>query len=253
MRRRAFTLVELTVVIGVLMLLTSLLIPMVAKAHRVAVRSRMKADIATIGTGLEAYRLDQRDYPRLSDSPEGVEVDGAVLLCWALVSPGPAGQDGADGPGFRLHGTHGTTYGPYINPGSFHISGTDDTSAELLDRNDRPIHYCPANNPGNNIHAANGFVADTYYGGATGPKPMYDHGYFEYCLDLKTMQGMMGDSNNTGGIEADETPAWTGSYILWCAGPNGIFGPDPEKIVLKPDGTVDFARSPSDDVTNFTP
>jgi type II secretory pathway pseudopilin PulG len=251
MRRKGFTLVELTVVIGVIMLLTSILIPMVVKAHRVTVRSRMKADIGAIGSGLEAYRVDQRDYPRLSLSQDGVEVDGAVLLCWALISPGPASQDGADGPGFRLRGRQGTTYGPYLNPGSFRVSGSDDTSAEILDRNDRPIHYCPSN-PSANIHAANGYVADTY-GANSNVRPMYDHGYFEYCLDLKTLQGMMGDFNTTGGIEADESAAWTGSYLLWCAGPNGIFGPDPDRTVLKPDGSIDFARSPSDDVTNFTP
>ena len=51
MRRKGFTLVELTVVIGVIMLLTSMLIPMVVKAHRVAIRSRMKADIGVIGSG----------------------------------------------------------------------------------------------------------------------------------------------------------------------------------------------------------
>jgi prepilin-type N-terminal cleavage/methylation domain-containing protein len=251
-RRRGFTLVELTVVIGVLLLLASLLIPMVAKAHRVAIRSRMKADIGAISTGLEAYRLDQRDYPRLSDAPNAVEVDGAVLLCWALLSPGPASQDGADGPGFRRRGTTGTTYGPYLNADSFRISSTDDTTAEILDRNDRPIHYCPSN-PGANVYIPNGYVADTYGYSSSGPKPMYDHGYFEYCLDLKTLQGMLGDNNLTGGIEPGETPASTAPYLLWCAGPNGIFGPDPDRIVLKPDGTTDFARSPSDDVTNFTP
>lgn len=250
MRRKGFTLIELVVVVGVLMLLGSLLIPAVAKAHRLAIRSRMKADLLVISTGLEAYRLDHRDYPRLSDN--GPEIDGAALLCWALVAPGSADQDGADGPGFRLRGRQGQVYGPYIDPSRFRISGTDNLTAEIVDRNDRPIHYCPAN-PHTNINVPGGYVADFYAGPYGGPRPMYDHTYFEYCLDLKTMRAMLGDADNDGGIGAGETARYTGPFILWSAGPNGIFGPDPDHPVLNADGSVDIAHSASDDVTSFTP
>src|SRR5260221_6469707 len=99
-RRKAFTMVELMIAIGVITLLASLLIPIVAATRRVAVRSRMKADVLAIGQGLEAYRLDHRDYPRLPDTKtwtDSADIDGSALLCCALIAPGPASQDGADG------------------------------------------------------------------------------------------------------------------------------------------------------------
>src|SRR5437660_12757115 len=96
-RRKAFTMVELMIALGIITLLASLLIPIVAATRRVAVRSRMKADVMAIGQGLEAYRLDHRDYPRLPDTQvwtDSADIDGSALLCRALLSPGPAAQDG---------------------------------------------------------------------------------------------------------------------------------------------------------------
>jgi len=234
MRRRGFTIVELMVTMGIITLLAAILLPVVARTHAYAVRTRMKADLATIGTALEAYRMDHRDYPRITEG--GPDIDGAALLCWALIAPGSSIQDGADGPGFRLRGVQGQVYGPYLDLSHFRISSTDDYTAEIIDRNNCPIHYCPSNTKAN-PSGYHGYVSD-YYG--VGPQPLYDHSYFEYCLDLKTMRQMLGDTNNNGQIDPGETPVFSGPYILWCAGPNGIFGPDPSD----PSGH-------SDDVTNF--
>ena len=56
-RRRAFTLVELMIALGIITLLAALLIPIVAAARRMAVRSRMKADVLAIAQGLEIHRV----------------------------------------------------------------------------------------------------------------------------------------------------------------------------------------------------
>lgn len=55
MRRKAFTLVELLVVVGILVLLIGILMPSATAAHRNAIRTRMRADIAAIEFGLEAH------------------------------------------------------------------------------------------------------------------------------------------------------------------------------------------------------
>src|SRR6266567_9020512 len=97
---RGFTMVELLVVIGIIVMLVGLLIPMVNKAYKSSVRSRITSDLHVIMQGLENYKLDQRDYPRMNLPDEypnkqpdatGVlqPIDGAVLLCWALYAPGP--------------------------------------------------------------------------------------------------------------------------------------------------------------------
>lgn len=236
---RGFTLIELIVVAGVIVLLASLLVPMLAKAYKSSVRSRMLADLHVLSQGLEAYKLDQRDYPRIYANPANQNtdprVDGAILLCWALIAPGPdiiaggqPGGDGANGPGFRQRGTSGTVYGPYVAPEKFRMGlpadgspSSDNLRTAILDRNDKPIYYCPARpNGASYINQPGGFVAD--YSG-TGMQPMYDHAYFidpnqNPVIDLAVMQHALGDANANGYIDNGEQAAFTGPYILWAAG-----------------------------------
>jgi type II secretory pathway pseudopilin PulG len=246
MRRKAFTLVEVMLVAGIVTLLLSMALPVIGKARKVAMRARMKADLGVIEQGLEAYRLDHRDYPRLPGNQPvqygydygQPDIDGAELLCAALIAPGPASVDGADGPGFRLRGTRGRVYGPYINPDSFKVASTVDGYYVIVDVNGEKIHYCPANARAD-VAAPNGFVSD-YTG--TGPRPLFDHNYLEYCLDLTSMRVGLGDLNANGQIDPGEMALCNGPYLLWGAGPNGVFGPDPGD-----------RQGRSDDVTNFTP
>src|SRR6185312_10355294 len=123
-RRRAFTLIELLVVIGIIIALAALLLPAVHRAYLAAQRTAIAADLQVIANALDAYRNDFGDYPRpggkskfsglagaLPDAngnlPGGAVVSGPQILCGALVAPGPASEDGKDGPGFRLRGVTG--------------------------------------------------------------------------------------------------------------------------------------------------
>ncbi len=54
--RHAFTLVELLVVIGIIVVLASIGVPMGMKAYKAAERSRIQADLNTITVGLEAFK-----------------------------------------------------------------------------------------------------------------------------------------------------------------------------------------------------
>src|SRR5947207_391259 len=60
-----FTLVELLIVIGIIVLLGALLLGAVMHARMSARATRMAADLQAIAMGLEAYRHDFGDYPRL--------------------------------------------------------------------------------------------------------------------------------------------------------------------------------------------
>jgi prepilin-type N-terminal cleavage/methylation domain-containing protein len=83
---RGFSLVELLVVIGIILVIAGISLPMLIKAYTSADKSKAAADLQTISLALEAYKTDFGDYPRTN----GVRGLGAVILCKALVAPGPA-------------------------------------------------------------------------------------------------------------------------------------------------------------------
>ena len=180
---RGFTLIELLVVMGIILVLISILLPAINRAHRDAVRTSMMGDFAVIAQALDQYRNDFGDYPRtglgakVGSTTANTPVSGAAVLCWALVAPGPASQDGAGqmngsaaanpdngDVGFRLHPTaQGRVYGPYLAIDRFRFGTTaagsiavtsfaqsssrpwDDTQLVLADRYGNAILYFPAN------------------------------------------------------------------------------------------------------------
>ena len=100
-RRRAFTLVELIVVMGIIAVLAALVLPMIGSVTTQADRAAQRAALASIEQALEAYEGDFGDVPRFaavghpSGDPEGGaalnnDVDrGARLLARALFGPAP--------------------------------------------------------------------------------------------------------------------------------------------------------------------
>lgn len=60
---RAFTLIELLVVVGIIAILAAIAIPNFLQAHTRAKVSRATADMRTIATALETYRVDNNRYP----------------------------------------------------------------------------------------------------------------------------------------------------------------------------------------------
>src|SRR5262245_66462047 len=61
--RRGFTLVEMLVVIGIIVVLAALLVPMAARAVSTTRNFNMTADISQLVQAIESYKKDKGDYP----------------------------------------------------------------------------------------------------------------------------------------------------------------------------------------------
>jgi type II secretory pathway pseudopilin PulG len=171
--RNAFTLTEILVTLGIIIVLASLLLPATIRAFRGADRARLQQQMASITTGLEAYKSDFGNVPTTAYNVAAIEADDAVnlagvrgarLLCKALLGPGgveeqqgnlPANPnpnydvdlddphlDGHDGFGFKTPGRSGSgagvgpVRGPYLNVNAFRIRRSDASGGVLEFVND---------------------------------------------------------------------------------------------------------------------
>ena len=70
-RQRGFTLIELLVVVAVIAILAAIAIPNFLEAQTRAKVSRARADMKTVVTGIEMYRVDNNAYPTYHYSQSG--------------------------------------------------------------------------------------------------------------------------------------------------------------------------------------
>jgi prepilin-type N-terminal cleavage/methylation domain-containing protein len=272
MKRRAFTLIEILVVVGILVLLAAIALPLIGKAMRQAKRTRTAADLASIATALEAYKADHGDYPRVAinlgvtsaaDRPN--PMTGAQVLCRALlglapaVDPNPVAgqnlkQDGKDGPGFSVReGTKG--YGPYLAIEKFKVSdGAAPLLQTILDQEGNPILYFPRG-PKSNQSLPNGYIALSA-ANAEGVVPFDARDNLDAfrrtgetdAQVLTRIRVAFGDEDDDGGISKGETARYDAPFVLWSAGSDGKYGPDAD--TAPSDGTLDRADvDKMDDVT----
>ena len=64
-RRRAFTLIELLIVVAIIAILAAIAVPNFLEAQQRSKVSRVKADLRSISVGLESYAVDHNKYPIL--------------------------------------------------------------------------------------------------------------------------------------------------------------------------------------------
>jgi general secretion pathway protein G len=103
--RRGFTLTEILVVVGIVVLLAAIGLPMVLRAYKSGNKMRVQADLNTIAVALNAYKQDFGEYPRVRDglTPTGSFISatntGAAVLAKALIGPyGDGIRNGAADP-----------------------------------------------------------------------------------------------------------------------------------------------------------
>jgi len=71
--KKGFTLIELLIVVAIIAILAAIAVPNFLEAQTRAKISRGKADMRTIATGLELYKLDHNKYPVDGQAPIGNE------------------------------------------------------------------------------------------------------------------------------------------------------------------------------------
>ncbi|MDQ2798605.1 MAG: type II secretion system major pseudopilin GspG [Armatimonadota bacterium] len=109
--RRAFTLIEMLVVILILAILAALIIPRLVGRTSDAKIAKAKSDIATLSSLLQQYRLDSDRYPTTEEGLNALRVRPSSARGWkgpyttkdisldpwnnpyVYQSPGPDGQD----------------------------------------------------------------------------------------------------------------------------------------------------------------
>jgi prepilin-type N-terminal cleavage/methylation domain-containing protein len=80
--RRAFTLIELLIVVAIIAILAAIAVPNFLEAQTRAKVSRVKTDMRSIATAFETYRLDNSGYPEYAViiTPPGTEVQDPAVV-----------------------------------------------------------------------------------------------------------------------------------------------------------------------------
>jgi general secretion pathway protein G len=81
-RHRAFTLIELLLVLVILTVLAALIVPQFTKRSEQAKITAAKTDIANLGTALDAFEIDNGRYPSNDEGLEGLVQQPANLNDW---------------------------------------------------------------------------------------------------------------------------------------------------------------------------
>jgi prepilin-type N-terminal cleavage/methylation domain-containing protein len=95
MRRRAFTLVELLVVIGIIAILIGILLPTLAKARESAKKTACLSNLRELGNAFRLYAAQNKDVMPIGcvgvvTSPSGSEKQFSYVVNWNPVSGGTA-------------------------------------------------------------------------------------------------------------------------------------------------------------------
>ncbi len=135
LKRTAFTLVELLVVIAVIGVLVALLLPAVQAARESARRADCQSRMRQVGLALLAYHDTFKQFP-----PGNIVVTSGICRAWGL-----EGRDypSEDGPNWAIHLL------PFLEEGSLHDAYDYSTFNEALENADVtsaivPTYVCPS-------------------------------------------------------------------------------------------------------------
>jgi type II secretory pathway pseudopilin PulG len=257
-RPRAFSVVELLVVIGLVGILITISFVVIAKARRSAGMARVKSDFIAVSTAIDQFKADHKGLPGMVPNvPPGMVFNPSAsssspdywhnALAYCLMAPMDQDVDGADGPGFRTERARDNSprstpatklWSPYLSADKFKVQLNPTLRVgvqfkrgyELLDTYGSPIIYLPRRKPGISAAARAsgapaGILADNNRPGA------YDARDVAGALTKPPLSGegrtgllmALGDLNGSNVIDAGESSAFQGDYILLSAGPDGEY------------------------------
>jgi prepilin-type N-terminal cleavage/methylation domain-containing protein len=124
-RLRAFTLIELLTVIGIIAILAAITFGVVKGVNERAAIGQAKAELASLAQALEAYKLQYGDYPQTTDKaiflqsligrkgPKGADITGRSLVEVAKFTLSTSGGDPVATPALYLLDPWGRQYNYY--------------------------------------------------------------------------------------------------------------------------------------------
>lgn len=144
--KNAFTLIELMVVIAIIATLAAITSRVLGSVNEMQNRSRASAEIATIGTGLEAFKSMYNDYPRLNEKNRQ-DTPQRLLRCLSGITYMSIEQGQVVLNDIRQD----TNLKYFVDPGTVtigsgdedhpEVSGITDTKACFVDPWGVPYHY----------------------------------------------------------------------------------------------------------------
>jgi prepilin-type N-terminal cleavage/methylation domain-containing protein len=165
--RRAFTLVELLVVIAVIAVLAALLMPLGAAVKRTAFLNRTKAEMSQLETAIESYKAAYGFYP--PDSTNMVNNIRINQLYYELVGTTNNGVNYVtlDGSAQIAVGSVSTVFGAggFVNCNSANKSGENSQAAKTFLANLKPLQV--------GTNAVNGVAVTMLLGSVGGPDKTY--------------------------------------------------------------------------------
>lgn len=110
MQRKAFTLIELLIVVAIIAILAAIAVPNFLEAQTRSKVSRVKADMRSIATAIEAYQTDHNRYPPINavwgyhwSLPSLISTPVAYISSAILRDPFNSGQFFQDDPYTRFN------------------------------------------------------------------------------------------------------------------------------------------------------
>jgi type II secretory pathway pseudopilin PulG len=160
--RRAFTLIELLIVMAIIMVLIGLLSTAAIRARQVGKVGATERLFGALLIGAQGFEQDHNRFPRSNgtDRISSASGQGGQMLAQSLLGHAPEGQDGKDGLGFRSQGRNtGKVYGPYVSVDRGAFGDTDSHDDVFIDSWDRAIAYWRHRGPRNSVWGHNGRFA----------------------------------------------------------------------------------------------
>ncbi len=136
-KRKAFTLIELMVVILILGILAAMIVPKVVGRAADAKVAKTKSDIATLHGELEKFRLDSDRYPTTQEGLQALVTAPANSKNWKGPYTDKLSNDGWNNPYvYEYPGPGGKDSFSLMSYGSDGAPGGDGDAADIVDGQD---------------------------------------------------------------------------------------------------------------------